>query len=53
VSDEYMEETSAPTFSAENGVARRQRYEEREKRSRITNKMAATEARIIIIVRRY
>jgi hypothetical protein len=43
----------SPTPSAENGVARRRRHEVREKRSRMTNEVAATEARTIIIVRRY
>jgi hypothetical protein len=53
VLDEYGEEAPAPTFSAENGVARRQRHEGREKRSMMTNEVAATEARTIIIVQRY
>jgi hypothetical protein len=53
VSDEYREEAPAPTPSAENGVARRQRHEGREKRSRMANEVAATEASTIIIVRRY
>jgi hypothetical protein len=34
-------------------VARRWRHEGREKRSRLANKVMATEARTIIIVRRY
>jgi hypothetical protein len=51
VSDEYGEEASTPT--AENGVARRWRHEGREKRSRMANEVVATEARTIIIVRRY
>jgi hypothetical protein len=51
VSDEYGEETLAPTLSAENGVVRRRRHEGRErKRSMIGNKVAATEARTM---RRY
>jgi hypothetical protein len=53
VSDEYGEEAHAPTPSAENGVARRWRYEGREKRSSMTNKVVATEVRTIIIVWRY
>jgi hypothetical protein len=53
VPDEYGEEAPAPMPSAENGVARRWRYEVREKRNRMTNEMVATEARTIIIVRRY
>jgi hypothetical protein len=53
VSDEYGEETPAPTTFAENGMARRRRYEGREKRSRIANKAASTEARTIIIMRVY
>jgi hypothetical protein len=53
MSDEYGEEAHAPTPSTENGVARRWRHEGREKRNRMTNKVVATEARIIIIVRRY
>jgi hypothetical protein len=53
VSDEYEEEASAPTPSAENVVARRRRHEGREKRSRMANEVATTEARTIIIVRRY
>jgi hypothetical protein len=46
--DEY-EEAHAPTPSPENGVARRWRHEGREKRSRMTNKVVATEAMTIII----
>jgi hypothetical protein len=53
VSDEYGEEVPAPMPSAENGVARRWRQEQSEKRSRMTNEVVATEARTIIIVRRY
>jgi hypothetical protein len=53
VSDEYEEEVHAPTPSAENRVAQRWRHEGREKRSRIANKLVATEARTIIIVQRY
>jgi hypothetical protein len=53
VSDEYGKEAPALTPSAENGVARRWRHEGREKRSRMTNEVAATEARTIIIVRKY
>ena len=53
VSDEYGEEAPAPTPSAENGVVQRRRYEGREKRSRMANEVATTEARTIIIVRRY
>jgi hypothetical protein len=53
VSDDYEEKAHAPTPSAENGVARRWRHEGREKRSRMVNKVVATEARIIIIVYRY
>jgi hypothetical protein len=52
VSDEYGEEASAPTPFAENEVARRWRYEGREK-SRMANEVVATEARTIIIVRMY
>jgi hypothetical protein len=39
-----------PTSSAKNGVARRRRHEEREKRSRMANKVTTIEARTIIIV---
>jgi hypothetical protein len=53
VSDENREEAPAPMPSAENGVARRQRHEGREKRSRMTNEMMTTEAKIIVIVQRY
>jgi hypothetical protein len=53
VSDEYGEEAPAPTSSAENGVVQRRRHEGREKRSRMENEVATTEARTIIIVRRY
>jgi hypothetical protein len=53
VSDEYGEEAHAPTPSAENGVARRWRHEGTQKRSRMMNEVVATEARTIIIVRRY
>jgi hypothetical protein len=53
VLDEYGEEVPAPTPFAENRVARKRRHESREKRSRMTNEVAATEARIIIIVWRY
>jgi hypothetical protein len=53
LSDEYGEDMSAPTPSAENGVSRRRRHEGREKRSRMANKVATTEVRTIIIVRRY
>jgi hypothetical protein len=53
VSDEYGEEASAPTPSAENGVAWMWRHEGRERRSRMTNEVVANEARTIIIVRRY
>jgi hypothetical protein len=50
---EYGEETLAPTPSAKNGMVRRRRHEGREKRNRMMNEVATTEARIIIIVRRY
>jgi hypothetical protein len=50
VSDEYREEASTPTPSTENGVARRWRHERREKRNKMTNEVATTEARTIIIV---
>jgi hypothetical protein len=53
VSDEYREETPAPTPYSENGVARRQRHDGREKRSSMANEVAATETRTIIIVRGY
>jgi hypothetical protein len=53
VSDEYGEEAHAPTPSAENEVAWRWRHEGREKRSRMTNEVVATEAWTIIIVWRY
>jgi hypothetical protein len=53
VSDEYGEEASVPTPSAENEVARRRSHEGREKRSRMTNEVAVTETRTVIIVRRY
>jgi hypothetical protein len=53
VSDEYEEEAPAPMPSSENGVARRRRHEWREKRSKMTNEVAAAEARAIIIVWRY
>jgi hypothetical protein len=53
VLDEYGEETPVPMPSANNEVARRRRHEGREKRSRMANEVAATEARTIIIVRRY
>jgi hypothetical protein len=53
VSDEYGEEEHAPTPSVEHEVARRWRHEEREKRSRMTNEVVATEARTIVIVWRY
>jgi hypothetical protein len=53
VSDEYGEEAPAPTPSAENGVARRWRHEEREKRSRMTHEVATTETRTTIIALRY
>jgi hypothetical protein len=53
VSDEYGEEAPAPTPSVENGVARRWGHEEREKISIMMNKVVTTEARTIIIVRRY
>jgi hypothetical protein len=53
VSDEYEKEMHAPTPFAENGVVRRWRHEGREKRSRMANEVVATEARTIIIVRRY
>ena len=43
VSDEYGEEVPAPTPSVENGVARG--HERREKRNRMADKVAATEAR--------
>jgi hypothetical protein len=51
--DEYGEEMPAPTPSTENGVAQRQRHEGREKRSRMTNKVATNETMTIIIVWRY
>jgi hypothetical protein len=53
VSDEYGEETPAPTPSAENGVTQRRSHEVREKRSRMTNEVPATEARTTIIMWRY
>jgi hypothetical protein len=53
VSDEYGEEAPAPTPSTENGVTQRRRHEGRKKRCRMANEVAATEARMIIIVRRY
>jgi hypothetical protein len=53
VSDEYEEDAFAPTPSTENGVARRQRHEGREKISRKVNEVETTEARTIVIVRRY
>jgi hypothetical protein len=53
VSDEYGEDAPAPMFSTENWVARRLMHEGREKRSRMENEVAATEAETIIIVRRY
>jgi hypothetical protein len=53
VSDEYGEETPAPTPSAEDGVARKQRHERGEKRSRMAKEVMITDARTIIIVRRY
>jgi hypothetical protein len=40
-------------LSAENGVVRRWRHKGREKISRMVNEVVATEARTIIIVRRY
>jgi hypothetical protein len=52
VLDEYGEEAPAPTLSAER-VARRRRHEWREKRSKMTNEVARTEARTIIIVQMY
>jgi hypothetical protein len=39
------EEAPAPTPFAENGVTRRWRHERREKRSRMTNEVVATEVR--------
>jgi hypothetical protein len=53
VSDEYGEEAPTPTPSVENGAAQRWRYDEREKRSRMTNEVVTTESRTIIIMRRY
>jgi hypothetical protein len=53
VSDEYGEEAPAPTPSTEKGVAQRRRHERREKRSMMANEVATTEARTIIIVRKY
>ena len=53
VSDEYGEEAQAATPSAENGVARRWRHEEREESSRMANEVVSTEAMTIIIVQRY
>jgi hypothetical protein len=50
VSDEYGEEAPTPTPSAENGVVRRQRHGA-ERRSRMANKVAATEARTNIVQR--
>jgi hypothetical protein len=47
------EEAPAPIPSAENGVTRRWRHEGREKISRMTNELVATEAMTIIIVQRY
>jgi hypothetical protein len=47
VPDEYGEEASAPTLSAENG------WQWREKRSRMANEVATTEPKTIIIVQRY
>jgi hypothetical protein len=51
--DEYGDEAPAPTPSVENGVVRRWRHEGREKRSMMVNEVVATEARTIIIIRRY
>jgi hypothetical protein len=53
VSDEYGEEAHAPTPFVEIEVVRRWRHEGREKRSRMANEVVVTEARTIIIVRRY
>jgi hypothetical protein len=53
VFDEYGEEAPAPMPSTENGVAQSWSNEGREERSRKANEVAATEARTIIIVRRY
>jgi hypothetical protein len=53
VSNENGEEAHAPTPSVKNGVAQRQRHEGRAKRSMTANVVAATEAKIIIIVWRY
>jgi hypothetical protein len=47
------EEAPTPTPSAENWVARRQRHEGREKRSRMANEVTITEPKTIIIVQRY
>jgi hypothetical protein len=47
------EEAPALMPSTENGVARRWRHEGREKRSKMSNEVVATEARTIIIVQRY
>jgi hypothetical protein len=51
VSDEYGEEVPTPTPSAENGWRGGGRHAGREKRSKITNEVATTEAMTIIIVR--
>jgi hypothetical protein len=53
VLDEYREEAPTPTLSTENGVAGRQRHEGKDKRNRMVNEVAITEARTIIIVQRY
>jgi hypothetical protein len=53
VLDKYGEEVPTHVPSIENGVVQRWRLEGREKRSRMANEVVATEARTIIIVRRY
>jgi hypothetical protein len=53
VLNEYGEEASAPTPSAKNGVAHRQRHEGKEKRISMVNEVATTEVRTIVIVRKY
>jgi hypothetical protein len=53
MSDEYGEEAHAPMPSAENGVVRRRSHEGIEKRTRMANEVAVSEARTIIIVRKY
>jgi hypothetical protein len=49
VPDEYGEEAPASMPSTKNGVARRWSHEGREKKSRMTNELVATEARTICV----